>query len=279
MAERTIVVTGASSYAGRLLVNAIAGRPDLHAVAVYSSQQSSEARSTAAITRLVADLRRPLSGPQAKVINDAHVVFHLAWVRGHDRNAVETANDAMIENLFASMTAPERLVFISTAASGADAPSVYGLAKFKAERQVRRLGGSVLSAGIILGTPAQGAYRAIESLVCRLPLRIRFGGGFRFYAASEQEFIASCLSFLDHLPPAEYCAFPPEGETAAQFLSSVEQSCPRWRLPILLPDRLMLRSIRALARARLLPRGIAERLMTFLYADSERLAKLHRLPG
>jgi len=278
MADRTIIVTGANSYAGGLLVGALLSQPGIQVITLHTSEESVATQPADVTDRLVVDLRRKIGEPARSIIRSADRVFHLAWVRGFDRADVERQNAAMISNLADAMADPTGLIFFSTAAAGPDAPSIYGAVKFAVEHQVREIDGSVLTVGLVTGTPPRTAYRTIEAMVRKLPLRIRFDGSFRFYSDSEENFAQACMSFLGDLPAATYAVFPPEGESSNAFLRPIEAANPRPRLPLWLPSGLILACTRLFGRLGLMPRGLGERLMALLYSDTARLAKMTRLP-
>lgn len=277
MDDRIAVITGASSYAGGLLVRHLEKLNGWQVTPIYSTR-THEAGVTDSNTALQCDLRYPILGVVRSTIENADVVFHFAWIRGATKARIMTENFAMIENLLSVMTDTNKFVLISSAAAGPTAPSIYGSTKFAAEQMVSQRGGTVLSIGLISATPGQGAYAAIKHLVCTLPIKIHFSRSFRFFVATEDEVVRACMALADDVPGGEYAAFPTGGTPGRKFLRNLENACPRVRLPIWIPDKLVLWLIATLNRAHLFPPLLGEKLTTFLYLDADSLESKSPIP-
>ncbi len=267
---RRIVVTGARSFVARLLIDHLAGRPEMAATGVVSPR--ADAGPAPVCPCLSADLTQPLPAALARALNGAERVFHFAWDRIIDRDAAMARNRAMIDNLIDAMSDPAGFVFISTTSAGPAAPGTYGAVNFAMEAHVRARGGTVLVLGLIADADAGTAYRAISGAVRGLPLHFIFDGGFRFFPLTPAEAIAAFKALLDEAEPGTYGAFPPGGVDAATFIGEIERAAPRLRIPAYVPRRAILGAVRWIW-----PAGLRERLATFLYFDAARLAAVRPL--
>lgn len=63
-----------------------------------------------------------------------------------------------------------RLLFLSSQAASPNAPTVYGRAKWQAEREVLAGGGTIIRAGLVYGGPPRGLFGTLTRIARRLPV-------------------------------------------------------------------------------------------------------------
>ena len=283
MVKTSVIVTGVRSFAGNRIFRAFNTFSGCSSFGIQSPRQITNQdplppgliSATNDTSIIVADLTLPLSEAHRTLIKSAgHRIFHFAWDRSLDPEKCLARNLAMVENIMQAMDNPNGLVFISTPSAGTGSISTYGKTKFALEKNVIENGGTVLIVGIVSSLENGSAYSAIKNMVCKTPFHFIFDPTYRFYPLDEDELIGSCSYFLDDFIPGTYLAFPPHGVSANDYLGIMEQECQRIRLPLYVPTKLLTAVIRMLKRLHLPWFGGIEKLATFLYSDTERLATL-----
>ncbi len=283
MPERRVVVTGAGSTPGQMLIRDMAATPGTAVLAVLSPRRGAgdALYQAPGVDYLACDLSAPLPDRLRQELSSADAVVHLAWRRGTDAEAALADNRRMIENLLQGCPHPDRFLFVSTIAAGAGAPSVYGRTKFLMETLVRERGGSVLVSGLLESAELGSAYGKIEGLVAKTPFAFDFRpGDYRFYPVGAAALLARMRPFWQtHAAPGVYAGYPEPPLTPRAFFEGLEARHPRRRLPLVVPTGLLIRILVAARALRIAPAGTAERLLTLLYRDIGRLSRLAQPPG
>jgi len=278
---KTIVVTGANSYLGGVVVASLRARTPHRIIALVSPRATPPADGDAQLRWLRADLAHPLASEVAAALHGADCVFHFAWARTGSPADMRNDNRAMIEHLTGAMPDAARFWFISSASASPRPMSTYGATKHDAAQLVRRLGGGVLVCGLVVeSNPARGPYRLLRRHVARSPFALRLTHGeplvFPLQLADLGEAIVHVAGST--LPPAGYRMFSrPVGFNA--FIGFVEQLHPRKRVPLALPASLLLKGAALAKRTHVFPARICDQVLTFLYKDAEYLLGHDELPG
>lgn len=153
----TLVVTGATGYIGRHLVQAAAARG--WQVAAASRKPPTDSGVPWIPYRLEEDLA-------ADLFPEGATVMHLAADTRGDSAAGENREVAAAQRLLD--TASERhlrIVFVSSQAARSDAPTAYGRAKWRVEQLVLQAGGKVVRPGLVYGGRPGGLYRQLLNQV------------------------------------------------------------------------------------------------------------------
>ncbi|QEZ66453.1 SDR family oxidoreductase [Pseudomonas protegens] len=137
-----IAITGATGYIGRRLVRAarLAG----HEILALSRRPMAEPGVTWQAFDLADNL--PLSLPE-----DIAVVFHLAVKTQHDFGESSVEQDAAQRLIEAAAVVGAGVVFVSSQAACADAPTAYGRIKWQIEGKTLAAGGWVVRPGQVYG--------------------------------------------------------------------------------------------------------------------------------
>lgn len=197
-----IVVTGASGFLGRRVVERLAARGDR---VIGVARSARPANLPAGADWVSADLSNP--GAYESALKGADVVLHLAAITGKARPAeFRRVNVEATETLLAAAerAGVERFVFVSSiAVAFADRRHYpYSDSKAAAEAVVRasRLKTTIVRPTMILGagSPIQ---QSLEKLA-RLPVAPMFGDGKTMVNPVEVDDVAALLAALAHEPDA-----------------------------------------------------------------------------
>lgn len=154
MSVPSIVITGASSYLGRIVVEFLREKTAHCLVAVVSPRAALPAENER-VHFLRADLAAELA--------QAACVLHFAWTRTGSADAVRAANRAMITHLLGAMPDAGKFWFISSVSASPRPMSIYGATKHEAAELVRARGGGVLVCGLVVEPdPPRGPYRMLK---------------------------------------------------------------------------------------------------------------------
>ncbi len=273
MSTPTVVITGASSYLGRVAVEALLAKSAHRLVAVVSPRAELPTENGGRVRWLLADLSATPDAELAAELAQAASVLHFAWTRTGSADAVSRANRAMIEHLLGAMPDPGKLWFISSVSASPRPMSTYGATKHEASELVRARGGSVLVCGLIVEPdPPRGPYRMLRKNVARFPLAFRATSGEPLVFPLRLDDLGATLAHVVTTAPApgSYRMFsPPLGFNA--FIGLLERLAPRRRLPAPFPAGLVLRAAALAKKSRLIPVKLCDQVLTFLYKDAPHL--------
>jgi nucleoside-diphosphate-sugar epimerase len=158
--RRIIAVTGANGYIGtRLCRAAVAAGWDVVAF--------SRSRPTVSGCRFVP---YDLAGPfEQQTLAGAQALIHLAADTQHTEPDPDIERQACRRLIEAVDPTTTRLIFVSSQAAAANAPTGYGRVKWELERLVLNAGGIVVRPGMVYGGPEGGLFGRLCDLVKRLP--------------------------------------------------------------------------------------------------------------
>ncbi len=277
---KTIVVTGANSYLGRLAIEFLRERTAHRLVAVVSPRAELFAEQER-VRYLRADLAAAPDEALAAELAQAACVLHFAWTRTGSAEEVSRANRAMIEHLLGAMRDAGKFWFISSVSASPRSMSTYGATKHEAAELVRARGGSVLVCGLVVEPdPPRGPYRMLQKNVARLPLAFRAVSGEPLVFPLRLEDLGAVLAHVATTAPApgSYRMFSaPLGFNT--FLGLLEKLAPRLRVPAPFPAGLALRAAALAKKAHLIPVKLCDQVLTFLYKDATHLLAHSELPG
>lgn len=275
-----IVVTGASSYLGRRVVERLALSRGATIVALCSPRAGEdEPTANPGIRRIRASLETPLVQPVTDILRCADRVLHFAWDRRGDATGSIKTNATMVANLLASCQ-PEAFVFVSSVAAAPDAASAYGQHKFALSQRVLAAGGSVFVPGLVVEDPPAGPYAILTRVVSTLPLALRLTHGApQVYPIRMDRLLGLVERLADPaLPPGHWRGFEaPVGFN--DFLVGIETLYPRRRLQISVPTRLMLGAARTVRRVPLPTKAYCDKILTLLQKNDAYLANVNPLPA
>lgn len=277
---KTIVITGANSYLGRLAVGFLRARTPHRLVALVSPRATPPADDDR-VRYLRTDLAQPPAPEVAAELAAAACVLHFAWTRTGSAEEVSRANRAMIEHLLGALRDAAKFWFISSVSASPRPMSTYGATKHEAAELVRARGGSVLVCGLVVEPdPPRGPYRMLQKNVARLPLAFRAASGEPLVFPLRLEDLGTVLAHVATTAPApgSYRMFStPLGFNA--FLGLLEKLAPRFRLPAPFPAGLVLRAAALAKKSHLVPAKLCDQVLTFLYKDAPHLLAHAELPG
>ena len=281
MSTPTVVITGASSYLGRLAVEFLLARTAHRLVAVVSPRAELPVESGGRVRWLRADLSSASDAELAGELAQSAALLHFAWTRTGTADAVSRANRAMIEHLIGALPDAGKFWFISSVSASPRPMSTYGATKHEAAELVRARGGSVLVCGLVVEPdPPRGPYRMLRKNVARFPLAFRAMSGEPQVFPLRLEDLGATLAHVVTTAPApgSYRMFsPPLGFNA--FLALLEKLAPRRRLPAPFPAGFVMRAAALAKKSRLVPAKLCDQVLTFLYKDSTHLLSHAELPG
>jgi NAD dependent epimerase/dehydratase family len=275
-----IVVTGASSYLGRRVVERLSRSRSAKIVALISPRAvEAEPETDPRIRTIRASLATPLARPVIDALQTADRVLHFAWDRRGDATGSIETNAAMIENLLA-FCRPKDFVFVSSVAGAPDAASAYGRHKHILAERVRAAGGSVFLPGLVVEDPPAGPYATLTKVVSKLPLALRLTKGApKVYPIGMDRLLHLVDLLADpDLPPGTWRGFEAPVEFN-DFIAEIEARHPRRRLPFAVPTGLMLSTARALKHVPLPTRAYCDKILTFLQKNDAYLAKADAFPA
>jgi nucleoside-diphosphate-sugar epimerase len=280
-ADTEIVITGAGSYVGQLLVRDLC-QQEYGQVAGFVSTRTcvEELVQDPMVTYYSADLTRALTGEMARAASGACRLFHLAWARGANEEEVRMENSHILDTLEASLPDLSRIVFFSSVAAGPHVLSVYGRVKHEIECRVRDGGGLSLVVGGVLEKESPGSsmarfWHAVQSA----HLRIRFIRPTPlFHLISPRDLLAICSDAIENPDRSGvYAAYAGGGMCLNDVLKWIEASRPGVRFPLPASSKLALLLARLL---RVVGVGApAEVLCTLFSKDYARLSALNHYPG
>lgn len=277
---KTIVLTGANSYLGRLAVEFLRARTP-HRLVGLVSPRATPPGDEARVRYLRADLAQPPAPEVAAELAQAACVLHFAWTRTGSTEEVSRANRAMIEHLLGPMRDAGKFWFISSVSASPRSLSTYGATKHEAAELVRARGGSVLVCGLVVEPdPPRGPYRMLQKNVARLPLAFRAVSGEPLVFPLRLEDLGAVLAHVATTAPApgSYRMFSaPLGFNT--FLGLLEKLAPRFRVPAPFPAGLALRAAALAKKSHLIPVKLCDQVLTFLYKDAAHLLAHSELPG
>ena len=278
---KTIALTGANSYLGRVAIKVLREKTPHKILALVSPRAQLPAEKDDRVEYLRTDLTQPLPPEAASKLSAADRVFHFAWTRTGSHAEVSRANRTMIEHLLGAMTDPSRFWFVSSVSASPKPMSTYGATKHEATELVRARGGSVLVCGLVVEPdPPRGPYKMLRKNVARFPFRIRVTSGEPLvFPLRLEDLGATLVHVADHdLPPGIYRMFsPPVGFNA--FLALLEELAPKARMPMPLPAGLILKSAALAKKSRVVPVKLCDQILTFLYKDADHLLSHAEIPG
>ena len=252
-ARITVAVTGATGYIGRVVVAKLL---DAGASVVALSRR----RPSAAADWRRYDLSEPL---QQNALDGIDAVIHLA-AQTHlgpfaDTGIELAALDRLIE---AAREHSPTLVFVSSQAAQANAPTGYGQAKWRCEQRVLAAGGIVVRPGQVYGGAEQGLFGTLCRLVRLSPAVPHFMPDPAIQPVHVEDLAEALIACATRPDVASGCyqiaaPLPVSFATFLKLLADIRFG----RAVVGLP--LPMRAIVSLADARYLPRsivGIAQRL-------------------
>jgi len=227
---RRVIVTGAGSYLGQAVIQAMAARGDLQVTALGSPRW--DARAPEGVTAWACDLTAALAPTLTEAIDDAEAIVHLAWARGADPSAVAAQNDAMLAHL-ARGAGLARVTFASTVAAGSRSPSVYGRAKQAAADRVDQAGGRVLVLGGVVTEPPGSSYAALCEAVGGSRLALRFLPPIpQLHLTDLPAVIDACIAgATEACAPGVHAVFDANPVSINAFMKQLEDRAPRVRCP------------------------------------------------
>jgi nucleoside-diphosphate-sugar epimerase len=282
MTSKRVVVTGAHSYLGQKLLKHLAesGGYDIAAFITPWADEDGLVRDEE-IEYYKVDLREPLPEGAGNAARLADRVLHFAWIRGNYEEQVLGENMKMFSTLQEHVSSPESLVFISSVAASPETLSIYGKTKFRAANALLEYGAIVLVTGLIVDKEPKGPYKLLASVVKKLPLSIRFTkNSVKVYPIRTDDFLKAILTVVNEpVQSGSYRVFPNNAADINDFLARLESKHKRFRFPAPVSYGLSMGSLKVLRRIGLLPVGLGEKLLTFLYKDDNYLATHADLPG
>lgn len=276
-----VAVTGANSDLGQLAVRYLAELPSFHITAITSPRGTESSLFQADNVQVrPADLTQPLDSRLTSELNAADRIFHFAWMRGREPEAVLKQNMAMIESLLQGASEPNRLVMISTVAAAPDAVSIYGRTKYAAMNQLVDRGGASAVCGLVVDDPPRGPYGLLRKCVRSFPFAVRCpGGGPPVYPINASDIGSACEAMtFGNWDSGHYRLFA-DPVSFNEFVRGIESDHPRFRIPIPLPARSIVRLTGLMRKLHLAPSGFADKIMTFLHKNAAYLDSHRQIEG
>ena len=279
MAEPTkmIVVTGSHSWLGSCAVTRLLQNDNYEVISMVTPWHLQEDRNELypGLKQIPVDLSQPFSVQTRDIFRRADWIFHFAWVRARGLKQASEINSTIIDNIAACLTDLSRLVFISSVGGSKTALSTYGLSKWQAAEQVRALGGFVVVCGLVIATPPRGAHKLLSDVTMRLPIRILFLGNPAPVYPVPERCIGDMAQLITEssLAPGTFRLFDAQPVPLNAFIAPKSN-----RIPLPIPIGLVLSILVLLRRIRLLPWGIADKVLTLLVKDVAYLQSLKSIP-
>ncbi len=143
----------------------------------------------------------------------------------------------------ASRAGVKHLLFISSMSSFEDCRSNYGKAKFMVEKEVLRLGTTVIRPGLVWGNHPGGVMGTLETLVAKCPVvpLLAGGNGLAQYLVHEEDLSRAILVMLERFP--EVATYPvtvanPTSMTLKAILKTIATRTQRTRIFVPAPWQL-----------------------------------------
>jgi NADH dehydrogenase len=165
-----VLITGASGYVGRRLVDRARKRGHAVVAAVRDRRRFCEREGVAVVEF---DLARPAAPDSA--LDGVDAVLHLGAMLGDDSLPSAAAEDLNVSGTRALLEAARRqrvrrFVFLSSQSAAADSPTRYGRSKWQIERLLSGPGECAARTGLVCGGPFRGLYGTLLHLARRTPL-------------------------------------------------------------------------------------------------------------
>jgi nucleoside-diphosphate-sugar epimerase len=280
--EKKIIVTGANSYLGSAVVRYLIDKTNWHICGLVSPRTTSAHSNIKAerVRYIRADLTQSLSEEIRRELESADRVVHFAWVRGKRLEQVIGLNCTMINSLGKAMATPSGFCLISSVAACPRALSIYGQAKYRAMQLVSEFGGISLVCGLVVDEVPRGPFRLLTCCIGKLPLSIRFTKGAPQVYPIHIRDVGLAVQRIgeSNLGIGGYKMFGPETDLNA-FLRMLEDIYRRKRIPVRVDAQFILGVISFLKRVRLVPAGLADKVLTFLHKEAEYLMSHKDIPG
>ncbi len=280
MASQRVLVTGARSLPGQLVIEDLCDAGEFEVFGLLHSPAPSPGRLDQRCRYVTSDLCADPDRQLSELLLSVSRVIHLAWDRSLDYETSKENNFKMVSTLLEGLPQSSRIILVSTIAASRATQSVYGRVKYEVEERILKAGGTVLVAGLLTlhqaGTPYSQVVRAVQ----KIPVKIRFSSqDYRFYPVSVAQFVKGIrLAAAGGLASDTYALFEPKGLSSAEFLGPIEAQSKTLRLPLPLRVGAVLSMAKLTKKLSLLPRRPAEKLFTFFTRDMDRLHKLRVLP-
>jgi hypothetical protein len=189
-------------------------------------------------------------------------------------------NMKMFSTLKEHISSPARLVFVSSVAASPETLSTYGKTKFRAANALRDYGAIVLVTGLIVDKEPKGPYKLLVSVVDKMPLSIRFTkNSVKVYPIRTDDFLDGVITILDTpVEAGSYRLYPKDPADINDFLAQLESKHKRFRVPLPVSYGLTMGSLKLFRKIGVLPAGLGEKLLTFLYKDDKYLATHSDMP-
>jgi len=169
-----IAVTGAAGFVGRAIATGLVDAG--HEVVAFVRDPGDTARLPAGVRPAACRLPDVLD---ESALAGVDVVVHAAWATTEtDPVRADAVNENGTRLVFeAARRAGARILFVSSIAARADAPSRYGRSKWAMEQLLDAGRDAVLRPGLVIGRGAGGLFRQLSGAAARLHVVPTFSGG------------------------------------------------------------------------------------------------------
>jgi len=194
---RRVMITGASGYIGRRLVDTALAR-GLDVVAVV--REPRKIRSRAGLSAEPFDLARPVDLDD--VLSGVEAVIHLAAIIAENSRPAGVEEDLNVSGTRRLLEATRRrgvrrFVFLSSQSAAADSPTRYGRSKWDIEQLLTGTGECSVRTGLVSGGTPRGLYGVLFRLSKRLPCLPVVRPGAPVYPVHVNDLCAGLLSLAE----------------------------------------------------------------------------------
>jgi nucleoside-diphosphate-sugar epimerase len=279
--NRKIVVTGASSYLGRNVIEGLLEAGNWQVVGIVSPRFDTAncAMGSTNLVYLNQDLTQALSSTVLSAIRDSEVILHFAWLRHEDAQTAIAQNIAILDKLAAAKSPESTLITMSSVAGSPTAVSSYGQAKYALNEYSTEKQFVALACGLVCAREPIGPYKQLTTVSRALPITIvPVGPAPDVYPVWINDVVDGLCNLCGHPPPGGVYRFWGSHERIDQFLRRIQALYPRLRVPVPVPFAMINPLVNVLVTLRLMPATIGDKLKTFLNKDDDYLATLKILP-
>lgn len=282
--SKLVVVTGAHSNLGAAVLERLISDTDYRIACLVTPWAGGRVHSgdPDRVQWHAADLTKPFDEQIAALFSEAHRVLHFAWIRGTNRKRASAFNQAIADRIIDIVRQPENFILISSTAASPRGFSTYGRTKWQVACKVRQRGGIIAMCGLVICDPPFGPEKLLHRLVITMPLALRLGGQpVPLYTTNLGDFLNAMVVMVKmQVEPNAYRVFAQEPIDLNRLLSLLESRFLRPRLPLRISVNFIINVARAV-RFSGMPYSskLADKVLSFLYKDTELLSAVSALPG
>ena len=279
--RKNIIINGASGYLGMRIVKTLAIDDNLNIIGLASPryEDSGHFKDYRNVKIIKVDLNKKLSSEICDHLKFADKIFHLAWIRLNDFANETFTNWNITKNLLNEIPNKSNFIFFSTVAASPKAISNYGKTKYEISKFLYDKGCCILVCGLVIEkNPTKGPFKILKKLITQFPFSINFkNGGPPVYPIMIEDISHSVKSLINENTYKKNYKLFNDPIPMTKFLKLIERLGNQKIFSFTINHMNILRVFYVLRKLRLIPLKIYEKIVTFLYKDSEYLSKLEDL--